>query len=221
MNRSRRRRLADTLVTTESGVALRHRSGLGELGELNHLRSAIVKAAGAASEGWKLLDEFSEALDEGRPQRPATVGPASDVPVLRRTMETISKPRTCCSASWPSPACSRACCSLESWSRAGWCTDGRRRGSRRLKAVSRPTLARVNGILDTLTTLNGILGDLQKVTATVRNETERVDLAINRTIERVDDTADRVRTNVRAKTSRLIGLVRGARVALESILQSA
>jgi hypothetical protein len=84
-----------------------------------------------------------------------------------------------------------------------------------------PTLTRVNGILDTLATLNGILGDLQKVTATVRNETERVDLAVNRTFERVDDTVDRMRTNVRAKTSRLIGLVRGARVALQSILQSA
>ena len=84
-----------------------------------------------------------------------------------------------------------------------------------------PTLARVNGVLDTMATMNGILDDLQKVTTTVRNETERVDLAVNRTFDRVDDTVDRMRTNVRVKTNRLIGLVRGARVALQSILESA
>ena len=42
-------------------------------------------------------------------------------------------------------------------------------------------------------------------------ETERVDHAIRTTIDRVDDTADRVRSNVRAKTSRVVGFVRGAR----------
>ena len=37
---------------------------------------------------------------------------------------------------------------------------------------------------------------------------------------RIDDTADRVRTNVRVKTSRIIGFIRGLRVALEGMLQS-
>jgi hypothetical protein len=37
-------------------------------------------------------------------------------------------------------------------------------------------------------------------------------------MDRVDDTADRMRANLRAKTSRIIGIVRGARVALETIL---
>src|SRR6185437_6044642 len=37
---------------------------------------------------------------------------------------------------------------------------------------------------------------------------------------RVDDTADRVRSNVRAKTSRVVGFVRGLRVALESVLHT-
>jgi len=73
-----------------------------------------------------------------------------------------------------------------------------------------PAMARVNAILD----------DVKHVSAKVKEETERVDHAIHRTIDRVDDTADRVRENVRAKTSRVIGFVRGLRVAMESILTS-
>jgi hypothetical protein len=72
-----------------------------------------------------------------------------------------------------------------------------------------PAMVRVNAILD----------DVKGVTAKVREETERVDQAIRTTIDRVDDTADRVRSNVRAKTSRLVGFVRGLRVAIESMLQ--
>jgi hypothetical protein len=71
-----------------------------------------------------------------------------------------------------------------------------------------PVMARVNGILD----------DVKGVTAKVREETERVDEAIRTTMDRVDDTAERVRWNVRAKTSRVVGFLRGLRVALEQIL---
>ena len=74
-----------------------------------------------------------------------------------------------------------------------------------------PAMARVNAILD----------DVKGVTAKVKEETERVDQAIRSTMDRVDDTADRVRTNVRAKTSRIVGLIRGARVAIESMLRTA
>jgi hypothetical protein len=73
-----------------------------------------------------------------------------------------------------------------------------------------PAMMRVNAILD----------DVKDVTATVKSETERVDQAIHTTIERIDDTADRVRTNVRAKTSRLVAMVRGARMAIESALRT-
>jgi pyrimidine operon attenuation protein/uracil phosphoribosyltransferase len=73
-----------------------------------------------------------------------------------------------------------------------------------------PAMARVNAILD----------DVKVVSETVKEETHRVDHAIRNTIDRVDDTADRVRWNVRAKTSRIIGLVRGARIALESMLHT-
>jgi uncharacterized protein YoxC len=73
-----------------------------------------------------------------------------------------------------------------------------------------PVMARVNAILD----------DVKGVTATVREETDRVDHAIRSTMDRVDDTADRVRSNVRAKTSRVVGFVRGLRVAIEAMLHS-
>jgi len=74
-----------------------------------------------------------------------------------------------------------------------------------------PAMARVNAILD----------DLKVVSTKVKEEAERVDTAIRTTMDRVDDTADRVRSNVRAKTSRIVGIVRGARVALEHILSRA
>jgi hypothetical protein len=63
-----------------------------------------------------------------------------------------------------------------------------------------------------------ILEDVKGVTARVKEETDRVDHAIRTTMDRVDDTADRVRWNVRAKTSRIVGFVRGLRVVLEELL---
>ena len=73
-----------------------------------------------------------------------------------------------------------------------------------------PAMARVNAILD----------DVKTVTATVKEETERVDHAIHTTMGRIDDTASRMRSNVRAKTSAVVGLVRGLRVAIEWMLHS-
>jgi hypothetical protein len=73
-----------------------------------------------------------------------------------------------------------------------------------------PAMARLNAILD----------DMKSVSAKVKEETERVDQAIRTTMDRVDDTADRVRWNVRAKTSWLVGVLRGVRVAIEEALRS-
>jgi len=73
-----------------------------------------------------------------------------------------------------------------------------------------PVMARVNAILD----------DVKHVSAKVKDEAERVDVAIHRTMERVDDTADRVRSTVRAKTSWVVGVIRGLRVAVEGVLHS-
>jgi hypothetical protein len=72
-----------------------------------------------------------------------------------------------------------------------------------------PAMARVNAILD----------DVKGVSAKMKEESERVDRAIRTTMDRVDDTADRVRTNVRVKTSRVVGVIRGIRVAIESMLE--
>jgi hypothetical protein len=89
--------------------------------------------------------------------------------------------------------------------------------------VDRRVTALVDGIETRQVTpmmirVNGILDDVRVVTTKVKEETERVDDAIRTTIHRVDDTADRVRSNVRVRTSRVIGLVRGLRVAIESML---
>ena len=73
-----------------------------------------------------------------------------------------------------------------------------------------PLMVRVNAILD----------DVKGVTVKVKEETERVDYAIRTTIDRVDDTADRVRANVRAKTSRVVGFIRGMRAVIEGILHT-
>src|SRR5437763_12608222 len=69
-----------------------------------------------------------------------------------------------------------------------------------------------------MTRVNAILDDVKGVTAKVKEETERVDHAIRTTMDRVDDTADRVRWNVRAKTSRVVGFLRGLRVAIERLM---
>src|SRR6185436_1887637 len=72
-----------------------------------------------------------------------------------------------------------------------------------------------------MSTVNAILDDVRGVTSTVKEETNRVDYALKSTIHRVDDTADRMRSNVRAKTSRVVGFVRGVRVAIETMLRPA
>jgi len=77
----------------------------------------------------------------------------------------------------------------------------------------------VRHLQPTMTRVNAMLDDLKTVTATVKDETERVDYAIRSTVERVDQTAHRMRANVRVKTSRVVGFVRGVRVALESLLE--
>jgi len=73
-----------------------------------------------------------------------------------------------------------------------------------------PAMARVNRILD----------DVNHVSTKVKDEAERVDTALRTTMDRVDDTADRVRSNVRAQTGRLVGILRGARVAIETMLNA-
>jgi hypothetical protein len=70
------------------------------------------------------------------------------------------------------------------------------------------------------TKVDAILDDVKGVTEKVKEETERVDHAIRTTIDRVDDTADRMKATVRDKTGRVLGIVRGIRAAIEGLLHS-
>jgi len=71
-----------------------------------------------------------------------------------------------------------------------------------------------------MTRVNAILDDVKDVSARVHEETDRVDQAIRGTIDRVDETAERVRTNVRVRATRAIGLLHGIRVAIETFLRT-
>ena len=66
--------------------------------------------------------------------------------------------------------------------------------------------------------VDAILTDVQGITARVNQQTERVDLAITETIDRVDDTAARVRAGVHDKVSRAAGVVRGVRAVVMTLL---
>jgi hypothetical protein len=66
--------------------------------------------------------------------------------------------------------------------------------------------------------VEGILADVKDVTARVSQQTERVDHAISGTMERVDETAGRVKTRVRDNVSRAVGVARGVRAAITTIL---
>jgi hypothetical protein len=84
-----------------------------------------------------------------------------------------------------------------------------------------PALARVNSLLDATTVgVNAVLHDVKGVTATIKDETERVDRALHHTVDRVDHTVNRVRGNVRGTAIRVAGLIHGLRVMIET-LQSA
>jgi hypothetical protein len=66
--------------------------------------------------------------------------------------------------------------------------------------------------------VDAILLDVKAVTARVSQQTERVDHAISGTMDRVDVTAERVRSSVRDKVAQATGVVRGVRAILMSIL---
>jgi len=63
-----------------------------------------------------------------------------------------------------------------------------------------------------------ILDDVRTVTSRVAHQTERVDHAVTGTINRVDETAARVRAGVHDKVSQAAGVVRGVRAVIMSLL---
>ena len=68
--------------------------------------------------------------------------------------------------------------------------------------------------------VDGILTDVRAVTASVSHQTERVHDAISGTMERVDETADRVKGSVRDKVNQAVGVARGVRAVIMSLLGS-
>ena len=66
--------------------------------------------------------------------------------------------------------------------------------------------------------VDAILVDVKAVTARVSAQTERVNHAISGTIDRVDETADRVTGSVRDKVNQAVGMARGIRAIVMSVL---
>lgn len=68
--------------------------------------------------------------------------------------------------------------------------------------------------------VDAILADVKSVTARVSQQTERVDHAIAGTMDRVDVTAERMKSTVADKVNRAAGVVRGVRAVIVSLLTS-
>ena len=66
--------------------------------------------------------------------------------------------------------------------------------------------------------VDAILADVKGITARVSQQTERVDHAITGTIDRVDNTAERVRAGVHDKVSQAAGVMRGVRAVVMALL---
>lgn len=67
--------------------------------------------------------------------------------------------------------------------------------------------------------VHAVLDDVQAVSGTVREQTHRVDQAIQSTVDRVDETTERVSSNVRLASRYVVGVMRGTRVAIETIFR--
>ncbi len=66
--------------------------------------------------------------------------------------------------------------------------------------------------------VENILVDVKAVTAQVSQQTERVNHAISGTMDRVDETAGRVTGTVRDKINQAVGMARGIRAIVMSLL---
>jgi hypothetical protein len=62
--------------------------------------------------------------------------------------------------------------------------------------------------------VDGILTDVRTVTASVSQQTERVQHAITGTMDKVDETAGRVKGTVHDKVQDVVGIARGIRAAV-------
>jgi methyl-accepting chemotaxis protein len=65
---------------------------------------------------------------------------------------------------------------------------------------------------------DGVLDDVKAMTARVTRRTERIDSAIDHTMERVDETAGRMRDSVGSSIHQLMGLVHGMKAVAKGLL---
>jgi len=77
-----------------------------------------------------------------------------------------------------------------------------------------PLVANVHALIGSV---DGILVDVKAITSRVGEQTERVNSAITTTIDRVDETADRVKTSLAYRVQRAVGVVQGVRAALGTL----
>ena len=80
-----------------------------------------------------------------------------------------------------------------------------------------PLVARVSTLM---IRVDSILLDVKDITSRVTDRTERVDAAIRHTMDRVDETAGRVRSSVSARVNRVLTLVHTARLAVDSFFHN-
>jgi len=65
--------------------------------------------------------------------------------------------------------------------------------------------------------VDAILVDVKAVTARVSQQSERVNHAISGTMDRVDDTAHRVKDSVQDRINQVLGVARGLRAVVSSV----
>lgn len=78
-----------------------------------------------------------------------------------------------------------------------------------------PLAAKVHTLMGTV---DGILVDVKSITSRLNQQSERVNSAISTTIDRVDETADRVKTSLAYRVQRVAGLVQGLRHAVGTFI---
>jgi sensor histidine kinase regulating citrate/malate metabolism len=76
-----------------------------------------------------------------------------------------------------------------------------------------PLAARANALM---TSVDDVLTDVKGITSRVAQQAERLDSAIRTTVDHADETAGRVRRAVAARANRVIGVMRGVRVACDT-----
>lgn len=96
--------------------------------------------------------------------------------------------------------------------------------ARTLRAVREVEERRIAPLVAQVSTLlikvDGILADVKDVTSKVTQQTERVDSAIRHTMDRVDETAGRVRESVAQRLNRVMALAQWGRGFVETLFHS-